>query len=86
MINNVSNSRYMTNFMQIGNNLSKISSIALPLILTSCLPVIDAGIISYNACVATCPVMAAMAPAGLFAYTFESCMISCTWLLSPTCP
>jgi hypothetical protein len=71
---------------QIMRNGVAISKIALPAIAIATLPLASAGLASYTACVATCPAMAAMAPPGLFAFTFESCMLSCNWMLSPTCP
>lgn len=63
-----------------------IAWIAIPIISSALLSTAQAGLASYTACVATCPAMAMAAPPGLFQYTFQACMASCTWMLSPTCP
>lgn len=73
-------------FMHIGSNFCKISKVALSLLLVSSLPIANAGLASYTVCIATCGSMAAAAPPGLFQYTFESCMVGCSWMLSPNCP
>ena len=71
---------------QMIKNGVKISKTALPIIALSTIPIAAAGMVSYTACIATCPAMAAMAPPGLFAFTFESCLASCSYMLSPACP
>lgn len=77
---------YLPSTRQMISNGAAISKIALPAIAMATVPLASAGLASYTACVATCPAMAAMAPPGLFAFTFESCLASCNWLLSPACP
>lgn len=86
MISSVSTSEFVHKSIQIGNNICRVSKIALPLLLAYGLPQVTAGIVSYTACIATCPAMAAAAVPGLFQYTFEACMIACNWMLSPTSP
>lgn len=81
-----STSNFVDRSIQLRNNICRISKVALPLLLISSLPIANAGVVSYTACIATCPALAAAAPPGLFQYTFESCMIACNWMLSPTCP
>lgn len=81
-----SNSNSFPTISQITRNMIKISYLALPVVASSMLATCSAGLVSYTACLATCPAMAAMAPPPLFAYTFETCMASCSWLLSPTSP
>lgn len=71
---------------QINRNMVKISYLAIPLIASAILSTAQAGLCSYTACIATCPAMAMAAPPGLFQYTFQACMASCTWMLSPACP
>jgi hypothetical protein len=86
MIASASTSDFIQKSIQIGNNICRVSKIALPLLLAYSLPQASAGIVSYTACVATCPAMAAAAPLGFFQYTFETCISTCHWMLSPTCP
>lgn len=67
-------------------NLSKISSIAFPLFAIASLPTAHAGMVSYLACAGSCLSMATFGVPELFQYTYESCMMSCQWLMSPACP
>ena len=71
----------------IAKNLKKISSIAIPLLAAASIPSANGLMYSYLACAATCPAMAlAVAHTGLSSYTYEACMKSCLWMLSPSCP
>lgn len=77
----------MPSSTQIFSNLKKISMVAVPLIAMSSIQTASAGMSSYLACAATCTSMAAAAAhTGLSAYTYEACMQSCLWMLSPACP
>lgn len=85
MISRVSDSHHLLVY-QINRNLAKVSYLALAIIASSMLSIAHGGLVSYTACIATCPAMAAASPPGLFQYTFEACMTACNWMLSPTCP
>lgn len=68
------------------HNLEKISGVAIPLFAMASLPTTNAGLVSYLTCAGSCLSMAAFGVPELFQYTYESCMISCEWLMSPACP
>lgn len=80
------NNKYLISINQVSRNMVKISCLAIPIIFSCVLNTASAGWASYLACVATCPAMALAAPFPLLDYTFEACMNSCNWMLSPTCP
>ena len=80
------NNKYLISINQVSRNMVKISCLAIPIICSCVLNTASAGLASYTACISTCTAMAAMATTLPFAYTFESCMASCSWMLSPACP
>lgn len=87
MISSVSSAgNYIPSATNISRNLQKISMVALPLFTMAALPTANAGLASYLACAGSCVSMALFGVPELFQYTYESCMISCEWLMSPACP
>lgn len=87
MISSISN--YVPNPNQMAsnivNNLSKISSVVLPLIAMAAIPVSNGGIITATACFVACEAfLATLAPPAAVAYAptcFAGCKIA---LASPT--
>lgn len=77
---------YIPSAANISSNLQKISTVALSLFAMASLPTANAGLASYLACAGSCVSMALFGVPELFQYTYESCIISCEWLISPACP